>query len=168
MFHFRLKSTVNAVAAHTCIKLSHFRHSLHACMSSDGTLAYYYEGFPRWWRHRDTPVMSLDGEIPSITVISFSTSSNSFLCSGCSYMYETVPPLSALFLYMYELPPIATVAYHEGFPRWWRHRNTPVTSLGEGIPSYTVISYDTDRNSSLFIWFRPYSETFSWLFPYMY
>ena len=47
-FILGLKSTVNAVAAHTCIKLCHCRHSLHACMSSDGTLAYYYEGFPHW------------------------------------------------------------------------------------------------------------------------
>ena len=43
----------------------------------------------------------------------------------------------------------------------WEH---PMMSLGVGVPSLTVISFGTDSNTCLFIWFIPYSETF---FSYM-
>ena len=33
-------------------------------------------------------------------------------------------------------------------------------SLGVGIPFPTVISFGTNSNTPLFIWFNPYSETF--------
>ena len=46
-----------------------------------GTLSYHYEDSPHWWYHRDTPVMSSGVGIPSLTVISFSTNSNTPLCS---------------------------------------------------------------------------------------
>ena len=64
---------------------------------------------------------------------------------------------------------IGTLSYYfEDFPHWWWHGNTPVMSSGVGIPSPTVISFGTNSNTSLFIWFNPYSETFFCFFPYMY
>ena len=132
-----------------------------------GTLAYYYEDFPHWWCHRDTPVISLGGGIPSFTVISSSTSSNSSLMQWpLIHVWNSATFVGTFPLHVWA--PIGTLAYSEGFPCWWHHRNTPVMSSGVGIPSHTVISYGTECNTLLFIWFRPYSKTFSWLFSYMY
>ena len=65
--------------------------------------------------------------------------------------------------------PISTLSYYfEGFSHWWCHRNTPVMSSGMGVPSHMIISFGTDSNTLLFIWFNPYSETFFCFFPYMY
>ena len=132
-----------------------------------GTLAYYYEDFPHWWHHRDTPVMSLGVGIPSLTVISFSTSSNSlFMQWPLIHVSNSATFVGTLSLHVWA--PTGTLAYYEGFPHWWHHRDTPVISSGVGIPSRTVISYGTKCNTLLFIWFRPYSETFFCFFSYMY
>ena len=53
-----------------------------------------------------------------------------------------------------------------GLLHWWCHGNTPMMSLVVGNPSLTVISFGTDSNTCLFIWFCHYSETF-FLFSYM-
>ena len=55
-----------------------------------------------------------------------------------------------------------------GFLHWWHHGNTPVTLSRVGVPCHMVISFGTNSNSLLFIWFSPYSETFFCFFPYMY
>ena len=125
-----------------------------------GTLAYYYEDFPHWWHHRDTPVMSLGGGIPSLTVISSGTSSNPPLVQWpLIHVWNSAIFVGTLSLHVWALT--GTLAYYEGFPHWWHHRNTPVMSSGVGIPSHTVIDYGTECNTLLFIWFSPYSETFS-------
>ena len=132
-----------------------------------GTLAYYYKDFPHWWCHRDTPVTSLGVKIPSLTVISFSTSSNSlFMQRLLIHVSNSATFVSTLSVHVWALT--GTLAYYKGFPHWWHHRNTLVMSSGVGIPSHTVISFGTESNTLLFIWFSPYSETFFCFFSYMY
>ena len=87
-------------------------------------------------------------------------------CSGHSCMYQLCHFCWHFCIHVWA--PITTLAYYfEGFPLWWHHRYTPMMSLGVGIPSSTVISFGTNSNTPLFIWFNPYSETFS-AFSYMY
>ena len=78
-FSANRKSLLYAVATHTCIKLCHFWHSLHACVSSDWYFSLLFEGFPHCWHSGNTPVMSSGVGIPSPTIISFGTNSNT-LC----------------------------------------------------------------------------------------
>ena len=104
-----------------------------------GTLAYYYEDFPHWWCHRDIPVMSLGVGIPSLTVISFSASSNShFMQWPLIHVSNSATFVGTLSLHVWA--PTGTLAYYKGFPCWWHHRNTPVMSSGVGIPSHMVPS----------------------------
>ena len=57
--------------------------------------------------------------------------------------------------------PISTLAYYfEGFPQLWHYGNTPMMSLGVWILSPTVISFGTNSNTPLFIWFNPYLKLF--------
>ena len=88
--------------------------------------------------------------------------------SGCSYMYQIVPLLPALFVYMYELQLALYLIILRVSPTddimgilQWCHQ-------GWGIPSPTVISFGTNSNTLFFIWFNPYSETFFCFFSYMY
>ena len=84
-------------------------------------------------------------------------------CSGCSHMYQIVPLLLALFVYMYGLWLVLYLIILR-VPQMmmpWEH---PSDVIGVGIPSPTVISFGTDSNTPLFIWFNPYSETFSYSF----
>ena len=65
---FRLKSAVNAVALIHVSNCATFVNT--ACIhvwALIGTLSYYFEGFPDWWHHGNTPVMSSGVGIPSPT-----------------------------------------------------------------------------------------------------
>ena len=69
---------------------------------------------------------------------------------------------------MHVWAPIGTLAYYfEGFPTDDIIGKPPVMSLGVGIPSPAVVSFGTNNNTPLFIWFNPYSEIFL-AFSYMY
>ena len=80
--------------------------------------------------------------------------------SGHSCMYQLCQyRLLALCIHVWAL--ISTLAYYlQGFPHWWHHGDIPMKSSGVGVPSPTVISYGTNSNTWLFVWFSPYSETF--------
>ena len=68
-------------------------------------------------------------------------------CSGCSYMYQIVPLLLALFACMSSDQYFSLLFW--GSPHWWHCRNIPVTSSGVGIPSPTVIGFGTNSNTPL-------------------
>ena len=132
-----------------------------------GTLAYYYEDSPQWWCHRDTPVTSSGVGIPFPTVMSFSTNRNTPLMQWLFiHVSNSATFVGTLCIHVWALT--GTLAYYEGSPHWWHHRNIPVMSSRVGIPSPTIIGFGTDSNTLLFIWFSPYSETFFLLFSYMY
>ena len=124
-----------------------------------GTLAYYYEDSPHWWHHRDIPVMSSGMGIPFHTVISFSTSSNTVLCSGHSYMYEIVPLLLALFLYMYELQLVLKLIILGVSPlvTFWEYPSDVIRG-GNSLSYSNKLWYQQQCPLFIwFIWFSPYS-----------
>ena len=142
--------------------MCHFcQHSLHACMSSDWYFSLFIMRIPLTGDVMGIPpVMSSGVGIPSLTVISFGTNSKTFLCSGHSYMYQIVATFVGILCIHVWAPTCTLAYYYEDFPHWLHHGNTPVTSSGVGIPSPTIISFGTNSNTLLFIWFNPYSETF--------
>ena len=157
------------MAAHTCIKLYHFCwHTLYTCISSDWYFSLLLWGFP---------LLVMSWEYPSDVI----RSGDSLSYSNKLWYQQQYPlmqwPLihvsncatfvSTLCIHVWALT--GTLAYYyEDSPCWWHHGNSPVMSSGVGIPSPTIISFGTDSNTLLFIWFNPYSETFFCFFSYMY
>ena len=128
-----------------------------------GTLAYYYEDSPCWWCHGNTPVTSSGVGIPSYSNKLWYQEQYPLMQWLLIHVSNCATFVGTLCIHVWALT--GTLAYYyEDSPHWWHHGNTPVTSSGVGIPSPTIISFGTDSNTLLFIWFNPYSETFFLLF----
>ena len=132
------------------------------------TLAYYYEDSPHWWCHGDTPSNVIrSGDSLSYSNKLWYQQQNLLMQWPLIHVSNCATFVGTLCIHVWA--PTGTLAYYyEDFPHWWHHGNTPVTSSGVGIPSPTIISFGTNSNTLLFIWFNPYSETFFCFFSYMF
>ena len=157
------------MATHTCITLCHFcQHSLHACMSSDWYFSLLLWGFPSLvmsWGYPSNVIRS--GDSLSYSNKLWYQQQNLLMQWPLIHVSNCATFVGTLCIHVWA--PTGTLAYYyEDFPHWWHHGNTPVTSSGVGIPSPTIISFGTNSNTLLFIWFNPYSETFFCFFSYMF